>query len=266
MISTTCPVCRGEGRVVRKPCPQLRRERRRSRRRRRCRSPSRPASRTARRCGWWAAARRRRAAAAPATSTSSCASRTTSASSATAPTCTPRSRSAFRSSRWATRSSVPTLDGEARGRDSAGHAAGRDARAARAGHAAPRRRAGKGDVVAHLKLVVPTSLSRRGGSRTCAPTRRPAASASAPSGAASSSARRRSSPPPERSLRPLSFILSPLRGARTNGLSDPNAPLPLHLSLGWVRCFGAGVLGILRRQRIRPECGCDRTHQSRYVS
>ena len=29
MISSTCPVCRGEGRVVRKPCTELRRERRR---------------------------------------------------------------------------------------------------------------------------------------------------------------------------------------------------------------------------------------------
>ena len=61
-------------------------------RRRRCRSRSRPASRTARRCAWSAGARRRRAAGGPATSTSSCASRPTSASSATAPTCTPRSR------------------------------------------------------------------------------------------------------------------------------------------------------------------------------
>ena len=159
MISTTCPVCRGEGRVVRKPCGSCEGERASSTRKTRCRSPSRRASRTARRCAWSAAARRRRGAAAPATSTSSCAFWPTSASSATAPTCTPRSRSAFRSSRSATTVDVPTLDGDGERRHPRRDAARRHGRAARAAACRASTGRGKGDVVAHLKLVVPSSLS-----------------------------------------------------------------------------------------------------------
>ena len=74
MISSTCPVCRGEGRIVRKPCAHLRRRAASSTRRTRCRSRSRPASRTARPCACRGAARRPRGAASPGACSSSCAS------------------------------------------------------------------------------------------------------------------------------------------------------------------------------------------------
>jgi molecular chaperone DnaJ len=167
MISTTCPVCRGEGRVIRKPCgtcdgsgletqedtlqvsipagiedgstlrlvgrgeaaPQGGH----------CRQPLRHLARQARRA---LRARRRQS-------------------------CTPRSRSAFRSWRWATPVEVPTLDGEGAIEVPPGTQPGETV--ALRGRGMPRIDGrGPGDIVAHLKLVVPSSLSDgRGGAPAC---------------------------------------------------------------------------------------------------
>ncbi len=149
------------------------------------------------------------------TSTSCCASRMTSASSATAPTCTPRSRSASRSSRSATRSRCRRSTATRRSRSSRGRSRGRPSRSPDTACRASRAR-GKGDVVAHLKLVVPSALSAEEDTHL-------RAYAAAGGQRVSPEKGGFFRPQEEEIARPLSFILSPLRGARTNGFSDPSA-------------------------------------------
>ena len=178
MISTTCPVCRGEGRVVRKPCdscdgtgldhqeetlevndPGGRRGRFDA------------ASGRARRGG--AAGRPRRA-----TSTSSCASQGDERFERDGADLHAEVAVSFPQLALGDTVEVPTLDGEGELDIPPGTQPGETV--ALRGRGMPRLDGrGRGDIVAHVKLVVPSSMSPRK-RRTCARTPRRAASASAP--------------------------------------------------------------------------------------